>query len=96
MERYLLRREIARFFTKNEEVRRIVLLCSNVKISVTKQNGGYAICNENKTLFTTHDCRKTEAMINAFLRKHVEQLSIAAADSSGAIRLINLLEFAPK
>ena len=95
MERYLLRREIARFFTKNEEVRCIVVGCSDVKIIVTKQNGGYVICNETGTHFT-HDYRKTEAMINAFLHKHVEFLPIAVADSSGAIRLINLLEFAAK
>ena len=96
MERYLLRREIARFFTKNEEVRRIVVGCRDAnKISVTKQNGGYVICNEAGAHFT-HDYRKTEAMINAFLHKHMEFLPIAVTDDSGAIRLINLLEFAPK
>jgi hypothetical protein len=94
MERYLLRREIARFFTKNEEVRRIVV-GSKVSISITKQNGGYVICNETGAHFT-HDYRKTEAMINAFLRKHVEWFPIAVTSSSGAIRLINLLEFAAK
>lgn len=96
MERYLLRREIARFFTKTEAVRRIVVGCSDVKISVTKHNGGYAICCNKTGAHFTHDYRKTEAVINAFLRKHAEFLPIAVADSSGAIKLINLLEFAPK